>query len=342
MVMNKHLFLAGLLLLAVCVPALQAVPADVVYAEGDATVKYKGGRTDDAYIGDVVNPGDSVLTGSDGFVELDQAGLSLKINPETVFALQEKEQAGQTAGVFSVVLGSIKFRFDRLTGKEPLIQTGSAIAGVRGTELSVYAGADGSSLILVDSGLVTVEAAGQSVDLAGEEGVEVRPGEPPGEKFSVKRRQVDYRSWNDEKLEAMLQDPFSALERIADRMAYYVDNVNEYATLTEEYKARVEAERDKKAEIAEQQGRDAAVAYENDIIRPMAVKAFNSSLNVRYFALAGLSLRRFVGGRLYTLLKARNLTQIAGDEFGSFSARFEFLLGEFERTIVPYLVEADI
>jgi hypothetical protein len=317
-----------------------AVPSDIIYTEGDASVRYKSGKTDDAYIGDVLNTGDSVRTGLDGFVELDQAGLSLKVNPETVFTLQEKEQAGETTGVFSLVLGSIKFRYGRITGKEPLIQTGSAIAGVRGTEFSVYAGADGSSLIVVDSGLVTVEAGGRAVELAQDEGVEVRPGEAPGDKFTVKRDQIDYKTWNQDKLDAMLEDPLTALERIADRMEYYVENVQEYAALTEELKEQVDREREKNNRTAAED-HDAAVAYEREVIRPLATKAFNSSLNVRYFALAGLSLRRFVGGRLYVLVKARNMAG-SDEAYRRFADRFAFLLDGFERTIVPYLVEADI
>ncbi|MBN1835674.1 MAG: FecR domain-containing protein [Spirochaetales bacterium] len=338
--MKKTLALCTLLALAV--PGAFAVPSDVVYTEGDATVRYKSGRVEDAYIGDVLDTGDSVRTGFDGFVEIDQAGLSLKVNPETVFTLQEKEQAGDTAGVLSVVLGSIKFRYDRITGKEPLVQTGSMIAGVRGTEFSVYAGADGSSLIVVDSGLVTVEAEGSAVELAQQEAVEVRPGEPPGEKFAVKRDQIDYSSWNQEKLDAMLADPLTALERIADRMEYYVENVEEYVALYEELKAQVDAEREKKAGIAANEGNDAAKAYENETIKPIAFKAFNSSLNVRYFALAGLSLRRYVGGRLYVLLKPRHMTGGSDSTFSEFADRFRSLLGEFEHTIVPYLGEADI
>ena len=338
--MKIHIIVCALL--ALLGPGALAVPSDIIYTEGRANVRYRTGSVDEAMIGDRLNTGDTVTTGFDGFVELDQAGLALRINSDTVFTLQEREQAGETTGVFSVVLGSIKFRYGRITGKEPLIQTGSAIAGVRGTEFTVYAGADGSSLILVDSGEVTVEAAGRAVELAAEEGVEVRPGEPPGDKFKVQRDQIDYRSWNEAKIEAMLGDPLTALERIAERMEYYVRSVEEYLALYEEYKTAVEAEREKKAAIAQSQGREAATAYEGELITPLAVKGFNASLNTRYFALAALSLRRFVGGRLYVLLKSKHIAAPEDRTYGVFLTRFVSLLGDFERLIVPHLGEADI
>ena len=130
-------------------------------------------------------------------MELDQKGVTIKIAHNTVFTLMEKAQGNQSTSVLSVALGSIKFRYDKLTGTEPQVRTNGAVAGVRGTEFTVFSGADGSTLFAVDSGQVTVEAAGQSVDLAASEGVEVPLGKPPGDKFTVQRDQVNYSTWND-------------------------------------------------------------------------------------------------------------------------------------------------
>jgi hypothetical protein len=334
-------------LLTVCLVLLAAagawtLPADVVYAEGRARVRYDRGGVEDVYIGDSYDTGDTVTTGRDGFVELDQAGLTLKISPDTVFSLQEKEERGAATGVFSLVLGSIKFRYQKVTGQEPLVQTGSCLAGVRGTELSVYAGADGSALILVDSGLVEVEAAGRSVTLAAQEGVEVRPGAGPGDKFKVQRDQIDYRTWNEEKLEGMLADPEQAVVRVLDRMEYYARNVQEYYGLYEGLKTQLDAEREKGAEIYKKEGQDAAQKYDREVIRPIADKTRVSFLNFRYYAITALSLRRYVAGRMYLLLKARTMAEPAQPVYANFRARFEGLLELFERSIVPHLVEADI
>ena len=319
-----------------------AVPNDVIYSEGDATVKLQEGYVEDVYIGDVYDTGDTITTGYDGFVELDQEGLVLKINPDTVFTLQEKEEKGETTGVFSLALGSIKFRYDRITGKEPMIQTSSCVAGVRGTEFSVFAGADGSALIVVDYGLVEVESEGKAVQLTTDEGVEVQPGEPPGEKFVVQRDQIDYKTWNDDKIETMLADPILAMERLQDRMDYYIQEVEEYFAQYEEYKQQLTVKRDQLRQITEEKGKEAAKEFNIAQVLPLVAKANNLYLNVRYYSLAALSLRRYVGGRLYLFVKSRSITSIGDATFDSFSQTFDGWLSRFESGIVPHLNELDI
>jgi hypothetical protein len=337
--MKTPLVTAGLLLLAAT--WCPGVPSDVVYTDGEASVRYKSGRSTDAAIGDLLDTGDTVTTGFDGFVELDQAGLKVKINPETVFTLQEKEQAGAKTGVLGLVLGSIKFRFDKITGKEPLVQTGACVAGVRGTEFTVFAGADGSSLIVVDSGLVEVEASGAAVALGADEGVEVRPGEAPGQKFKVQRDQVDYRTWNDQKIAAMLADPEQAIERIATRLEFYTDSITQWYTQFEAYNARLKDERAKAREITAKQGADAGRKHQDEVVLPLAGETMNLGLNVRYYALAALSLRRYVAGRMYVTVKAQSMGGRA-DTMGVFRAVYGELLEQFEESVVPHLVEADL
>jgi hypothetical protein len=282
-----------------------SVPSDVIYTEGDATVKFQEGYVEDVYIGDVYDTGDTVTTAYDGFVELDQEGLVLKINPDTVFTLQEKEEKGEKTGVFSLALGSIKFRYNRITGKEPMIQTPSCVAGVRGTEFSVFAGADGSALIVVDSGQVEVESEGKAVQLAAEEGVEVQPGEPPGDKFAVQRDQIDYKTWNDDKISRMLSDPIIAAQNVLERLTFYTKNAVEYRSSYDELIKRLELERANMAEALNREGKEAALKYDVEIVTPLRDLTRASFLNFRYYSLAALSLRRYVAGRMYVLLKSQ-------------------------------------
>jgi hypothetical protein len=321
---------------------LSAVPAEVVYTEGEANIRYRSGPQREASIGDSLNTGDTLKTGADGLVELDQKGVRLNIASNTVFTLMEKERGGKPAGVFSLVLGSVKFRYDRLTGQEPLIQTNSCVAGVRGTEFSVFAGVDGSALIVVDRGAVTVEAEGQSVALEPEEGVEVRPGQPPGDKFKVQRYQADYSKWNEEKLALMLQDPLSAVTSIGERLDAYIRDIEEYWTLYRQYKERLDAERQVMVDIEGKQGKEQARRYNLDTVMPLAVQSGNLFLNVRYFTLAALSLRRFVGARLYLFLKAQSFAQPDEPLYLDFLDRYSRFLETYESSIVPHLVEADI
>ena len=86
--MKKTLTCAAFVLLGAL--AISAAPADVTYTEGDASIKLKTGKVQDAQIGDSMNTGDTLRTGRDGLAELDQKGVSIKIAKNTVFALMER------------------------------------------------------------------------------------------------------------------------------------------------------------------------------------------------------------------------------------------------------------
>jgi hypothetical protein len=275
-------------------------------------------------------------------VELEQKGVRVNIASNTVFTLMEKEKGGKTAGVFSIVLGSVKVRYDRLTGQESSIQTNSCVAGARGTEFSVFAGVDGSALIVVEKGAVTVEAEGRSVDLEPEEGVEVRPGQAPSDKFRVPREKIDYRKWNEEKLQELMADPVAAIRNVSNQLEAYIAEVEKYSALFNEYYERLLQERKNRAEIAEKQGVEQARKYEAEVVFPLSLQTGNLFLNRRYYSLAALSLRRFIGGRMYMLLKSRYILNASDDTYRRFSEEFDALLKRFETRVVPWLVEADI
>jgi hypothetical protein len=332
---------AAAFLLAVSAAAF-AVPTDVTYSEGETSIRFRNGKQQDAEIGVILNTGDLLKTGRDGLVELDRKGVVLKISPNTVFTLMEKEQKGATTPVLSVALGSIKFRYNKLTGKEPMVQTNGTAMGVRGTEFSVYAGADGSTLVVVDSGSVEVEAEGRLVSLAAEEGVEVKLGQGPGEKFTVQRNQIDYSKWNEEKLAGMLADPAAAMTGIEERMASYIRAVTEYDALQKDYRQKLVDERKKKATLLQENRQDEAKRLEDEIITPLAFQTGYLFLNVRYHALAALSLRRYVSGRLYMFVKSRFITSTDEPKWADFQSRFVSMLSSFEQSIVPQLTEADI
>ncbi|MCX6376984.1 MAG: hypothetical protein NTU88_13290, partial [Armatimonadetes bacterium] len=235
--------LAALVLMLIAA-GLFAISTKVVDADGKVTVQMKSGKTETVSIGRLYSTGDSIRTGKDGSVELSQEGLTIRVGPSTVFTLMEKELGGKPKGVLAVTLGSVKVKYERLTGSEPLIQSVGCIAGVRGTELSIAAGADGSSLIVVDSGLVSVEAFGRTVELGPNEAVEVLNGQPPGDKFTVHRDQIDYSAWGEERIASMLEDPMAAIAGMHDRLAYYASNVSDYHSRFIDVSSRLKAERE--------------------------------------------------------------------------------------------------
>ncbi|HEY9593213.1 MAG TPA: FecR family protein [Spirochaetia bacterium] len=332
----------GFVLVLCAAVALSAAPADVTYTEGDATVRTKAGASRDAQIGDTLVTGDTLRTGHDGLAELDQKGVTIRVAKDTVFTLMERQVTGQPSTVLSVALGSIKFKYDKLTGAEPAVRTNGASAGVRGTEFSVYAGADGSTLITVDSGLVTVESQGKSVDLVADMGVDIPLGQPPGDPFTVQRNQIDYAQWNEAKIQVMLYDPLAALDNIETAMATYIKDVEQYDGLFKEYSAKLAEERANRTEIGADKGTEAAKDYDTNVVMPLVVQTAAVGLNLRYSTLAALSLRRFVAGRLYVTEKTKYIATPDDPAWISFQTRYSALLTQFEQSIAPHLVEADI
>lgn len=337
--MKRVVFIVGLLVL---INPLFALPGDVVYTEGESYIRDSSGDEWEADIGDTVDTGDTVTTGYDGFVELDRSGISLKINADTVFTLMEREENREKIDVFSIALGSIKFKYDKITGREPRIQMVSCVAGVRGTELTVFSGVDGSSLIVVDKGLVAVESAGRVVELGPEEGVEVKPGQAPGEKFKFKRDQIDYAQWNEDKLRTLLDDPVEAITNIKGRLDYYIDKVTEYDLLYKEYSAKLTVERKKTSDLIERKGQEEASKYQEEVVYPLIIDTRNIYLNLRYFSLTALSLRRYVAGRIYVTIKSRYIANRSAVEYIDYMEQHSQVLDRFESSIVPQLVEADI
>ncbi|TVQ36359.1 MAG: hypothetical protein EA384_14460, partial [Spirochaetaceae bacterium] len=142
----KHVHIILLLMIALMAPGiLMSQDAGVVYLEGWPSLR-SGGATRELDFGLAVRPGDSVLTGRRDYVELDQDGNSIRINADTVFTLREIERDGRRETVMTNTVGSVAYRFQTLAGRRQQVGTATAVAGVRGTEFTVYAGSDGSSL----------------------------------------------------------------------------------------------------------------------------------------------------------------------------------------------------
>jgi len=338
--MKRSLFCVALLLAGAMIAA--ATPADITYTEGDTTLRLKTGKIQDAQIGDSLNTGDSLKTGSDGQAELNQKGVTIKIARGTVFTLMERELAGKTSSVLSVALGSIKYKYDKVSGSEPYIRTNGAVAGVRGTEFTVFSGADGSTLIAVDSGQVDVEAEGKTVQLAAAQGVEVPLGQPPGEPIPLKSNQIDYSKWNNDKLAAMLADPVGAMTSIQGVMDEYIKNINDFYQRYDASNAQVQQLFETQSQIQRDKGVDEAKKYHEEVYLPLAFQTSRLLLNYRFYSLAALSLRRFVAGRMYVVLKASYITNPDAPEWKDFQSKYGTFLSTFEQSVAPRLVDADI
>lgn len=344
--MDKKLsfvLITSILFSVVCAVGLFADDGTAVYVEGWVDLRDSSGDLWELYIGDPVENGDTVITSDASYAEIEQGDYStIRISPNTVFTLLEKETGGEKQSVYNTALGSARFKISKTFGREPSFTTPSVVAGVRGTEFTVFSGPDGSSFIAVESGMVEVSSEGESVELGTEEGVEVRPGEPPGEKVTVKRGELDFSAWNAQKNEQFFENPAGAAERVDKQLKTLIGELQELVPVYEQRRAKIETEREKLKKIEEEQGKDARQEYYQDTVFPLEVNTSYMRMNIRYYALSALSLRRYVMGRMYVAMKSKYITDLQNKNYTRFEEVYTQFLTRFEKGIVPYLVEADI
>ena len=317
--------------------------ASVSYIDGWVDIKKSSGTVSEAFVGDELFAGNSIITGKDSYAELIQkAGSTYKISPETVFVVREMESKGKKESVLAVTVGEVAFKVSKVASEKPLIATHSTVAGVRGTEFIVYSGSDGSSFIAVTEGLVEVEAFGKSVKLNPDEGVEVKPGSPPGPKVQLLGKNLDFSKWNDDKKQDFLKNPVEALKAVDKRIDYYNSKLTElypvYLELAEKSK-KLNAEYEK---IYKEQGEAASKQYFETIFKPAAFDATYAGLNVRYYALSALSMKRYIVGNMYAEIKSRYITKPEDPVFKEFNILYNEILEKFEKTAIPHIVDVDI
>lgn len=321
-----------------------AQSADVTYVQGSVDLQPTGQPRGPAMIGDAMNPGDSIITGQDGLAQLQKASLAdITVSPGTVFTLRQVDEGGTTRDVLSVSLGSLAFKFNQLGGKEPLIATASATAGIRGTQLKVYAGADGSSLFVVEKGKVVVSgASGTPVDLTANQGVEVNPGGPPGQKIKVLHGQVDYSTWNAGKLQKLLSDPAAAAGNVQKQMQSYIAQIDKLWPEYQKAYKELTIQREKLVEVRKKDGTKAGTDYYLKNVLPVEKDARGLFLNVRYYTLSALSLRRYVLGVMYVRLTSMYIVRQSNPTYQSFLRIYRDVIASYEKSVVPHLVAADI
>ena len=334
----KNRYLSFLLVLSLSAASAAAQATEVVYLEGEPDLRDGAGRISGLDYGSRVKTGDSVITGRAEIVDLIQGeGAEIRVRPDTVFTIRELDTGKEKEQVLTTAVGAVTMRFKKLAGTEPRVGTTSTVAGIRGTELTIYAGPDGSSLFVVNSGLVSVDAAGVTVDLAENEGVEVSAAGTPGEKFSVIGRELDFSAWAAGKTEVFLKDPVASLGEIRTKMADFRAGLDEWVAKYEAAKVDSDAA---VAEMKTIEDKTEQKKYRDEVWAPLALRTGNSVLNYRYYALSAFSLRRYVLGPMYVQMKSRNLAS-ASAEYGTFLDEYRSVLADYQKTFNPYLSTVD-
>ena len=332
----RSILLSASLVLAAAAAGAQT--AEATYIEGDPQHRDGGGTVAPLDYGNRVKTGDSVITGRYDQAELTQGTQAvIRVRPNTVFTIRELETGGKKEQVLTTAVGAVTMRFNRLAGNEPRVGTVGTTAGIRGTELTVYAGPDGSSLFVVESGLVSVDAGGKTVELAENEGVEVSAAGAPGEKFSVIGRELDFSAWAAGKTEAILAAPEAALADVRTALSAFRAGLDEWTAKYRAAKIESDAAVAKMNAIADKAEQ---AKFRDETWFPLALRTGNAVLNYRYYALSAFSLRRYVLGPMYVQLRSRNLAK-ATPEYRAFKESYAALLADYKAVFGPYLDTVD-
>jgi len=333
--------LLSVVLLALMFINLGAQKANVVYTEGKAQIKSSSGSLREADFGSKIVFGESIITGKDGLVEIKlENGSTIRVSSNSVFSYSSTGTGSETQSVLATTAGSVSYKLAKVTGKSPVIQTNSMVAGVRGTEFTVFAGRDGSVLLAVTEGVVDVEAQDQMVVLYKDEAVEVAPGKAPGEKYIWLGKELDFSSWNQQKNDDFLANPLAGLEAVEKQLesykkellalkAPYQDATQKWRIASEEYKKMIDSS-----------DPDTLKEFQKLILSPAENERSALILNIRYYALNYLSVRRYVLSNMYMEIKSRNPIN-PNEEVLSFYQKHKSILSSYEDSIVPELNKND-
>ena len=337
------LYLIGFFMLMFAATAAGAQDAEAVYVEGFPELRTGGGVLDDLFFGDRVRSGESIITGRRDRAELElDDGSSIVVRADTVFTMREVDDGGQSRSAFSNTRGSVTYSLDGIRGRRSRIQSANATVGVRGTTFTVYAGDDGGSLFFVDSGQIAVEAQGEEVELGANEAVEVNAGEAPGEPFEVLRGELDFSGWNNGRVEAVLDDPVAAAEGAYRRLEEIVGELEDAVAAYEPLREELMAERQAAQEIRQEAGEEEFEAYYREHVRPLESVTPRRYLNVRYWALSALNMRRYVFGRMYTILRSNNIMNPDDPDVVAYREVHNRALRLLSDRVYDYLILEDI
>ena len=306
----------------------------------EVEIKRPGGAAILADFGDKLSAGDSVITTRFGEAELELAdGGTVSVAADTIYQIQVIGSQSRPQTVMNVALGSVRFRFNTIAGRtEPAVGTPTSVAGVRGTEFTAYVAADGATVFIVDEGLVEVSAEGARVQLAAGQGVEVAPGERPGAPFDAIERAFDFRQYNEDRIQEFLRNPVRSVAGHTRRLEQFAEQIGILTPLYEDARSRLDAARTKLETL---EGDARQTFFEKELV-PIRAEAADYYDNMRFYALSGLSLRRYVLGRMYLLMSLEYLSAPGDSAYQEYLAAHEEALSVYERRIVPVLDPTDI
>jgi hypothetical protein len=263
--------------------------AHVEWVAGDVSFSNVNDGWEELEVGMDLSPGDMVRTGASSEATLLHNGSEIHLLENSRFTVSEKYEEGKKKSSFMLFLGRIRFKLGKGRGEEPEFQTQTVNLTIRGTEFEVGSGYDGSTLVILQEGSISVEGREQQLVLNPGEGTEVGFGEEPAEKFTVMTRVIDWDQWASETRESVQGNEQELLRKILTRISDIKKQIEEYERIREQSQAerdRLVQERDRLLE----DGRDEEASKTARQAGGESKRAFHALVNIRFLALSSIGL----------------------------------------------------
>lgn len=160
---------------------------------GDVKVKQSGEhRWNEAVTGMPLRNGDRIKTMKASRAIISVSESTITVEPDSSIEITIDLIDDKPSGFISMMHGRVSLVIDRLRKTERYgVRTPATIAAIRGTEFEVAAGPDGTTLVQVNKGTVTVAGIEREVKVGANRQTSVQVGHDPSDVQIIKRQVWD-------------------------------------------------------------------------------------------------------------------------------------------------------
>lgn len=232
------IFIAGLL------PFTTFALSTAEFVKGDVRYQSKGSSDwQNVRQGQTFKFGDQLVTGNKSIITISQDGNKITINQNTRIKFTQDMVEQNKCDSIALFSGNVSLKMDRLKkdNKSYSVNTPSTVCAVRGTEFIVATAPDGSTILQVIEGSVSLSGESQTIILAQNQESTVKLGGNPGPIVIMKNR--DWDQWATDITKSMkgnelqlLKSSLLKMEKLDNDIKQMEDEIEKNKLLRDEYK----------------------------------------------------------------------------------------------------------